>query len=353
MHPCELLSTLQASGQAAVLATRLDGPVPGGGSLLVVGQGPLAGAAAAVLAADRPRLVLDEGTGSQYLLEPLDPRRPAPWLAFSALLLGRGKGCVLATVVGVAGDLASAIGDRFAYDDRGHGLLPMSARVSLELHRACARAREAGIAARITLPLANGSLDLLLEPLSLPPVPVVLLAAGASRRLGQPKQLVLVAGEPLLRRMARIALAGGGPVLVVLGCQAEAMAAALEGLPLTLVANPEWQEGMAASLRAGVRALPPGASGALLMVCDQLAVAAPLLAGLQAAHRAAPEAVVACGYGGTRGIPAILPARCFPELLALTGDRGGRSLLQGGDVVVLPFPEGERDLDRPEDLAVL
>ena len=181
-------------------------------------------------------------------------------------------------------------------------------------------------------------------------VPSVILAAGASRRLGTPKQLVARDGETLLRRIVRTALAGGGPVFVVTGFRSPDMAAELAGLPVQLVVNPAWEEGMGASLRHGVAALPAGSSGVLLLVCDQPAVTPELLEQLQAEHRAAPEALVACAYGGTLGIPALLPARLFPQLLALRGDQGARGLFRGEAVIPITFPEGAQDVDRPEDV---
>ena len=181
-------------------------------------------------------------------------------------------------------------------------------------------------------------------------IPAVLLAAGASRRLGRPKQLVALEGETLLRRAARAALAGCAPVLVVVGSRATDMAANLEGLPVTVVENPGWEEGMASSIRAGIRALPAGAAGVLFLVCDQLAVDGALVTRLLEVQGGHPDAVVACGYAGTRGTPSIFPARCFPALLELQGDQGARGLLRGEGVVVVPFPEGDADVDCPEDL---
>ena len=178
----------------------------------------------------------------------------------------------------------------------------------------------------------------------------IILAAGASRRLGQPKQLLELQGESLLRRIARTALVGGGPVTVVVGFRAPDMVANLAGLPVRVLVNPDWEEGMASSIRAGVAALPPGSSGVLLLLCDQPAVNPALLARLQAAHRAEPQVPVACGYGGILGTPALFPARSFPDLLRLRGDCGARKLLQGQPVQVIPFPAGSRDVDRPGDL---
>lgn len=177
-------------------------------------------------------------------------------------------------------------------------------------------------------------------------LPAIILAAGASRRLGRPKQLELHEGATLLRRA--VAAAGAcAPILVVTGFRAPDMAAELAGLDVEVVVNPEWEEGMASSIRAGVRALPAGAQGALFLVCDQPAVDAELVGRLLAAFQGAP---VACAYRGVRGIPALLPARAFPALLALRGDRGARGLLQGPDVVEIPFPRGDWDVDEPGDL---
>jgi molybdenum cofactor cytidylyltransferase len=181
-------------------------------------------------------------------------------------------------------------------------------------------------------------------------LPAVILAAGASRRLGRPKQLVALAGESLLRRAARAALAGCAPVLVVVGYRAGEMEAELAGLPVTIVGNGAWEEGMASSIRAGVAALPLGAPGVLFLVCDQTGVDGALVSRLLETRRAHPDSVIACSYAGTRGTPSVFPARCFPQLLALQGDRGARSLLRGGEVVVVPFPEGDADVDTPEDL---
>jgi molybdenum cofactor cytidylyltransferase len=192
--------------------------------------------------------------------------------------------------------------------------------------------------------------------LSLNLPPIVLLAAGASRRLGTPKQLLRLGGEPLVHRAARIALEAGDRVLVVGGHRWPEVARALEDLPVERLYNPQWEEGMASSLRAAVAALGgPGAAvrGALFLVCDQPRLEASLLSSLLEAHRQDPEALVACLYGGTVGIPALVPRRCFGALAALAGDQGARALLRAGPVTGIPFPGGELDLDRPEDLAAL
>jgi molybdenum cofactor cytidylyltransferase len=158
---------------------------------------------------------------------------------------------------------------------------------------------------------------------------------------------------PLLRRAAVAALQVCDPVLVVLGYEAERMKAVLSDLPVHCLRNLDWEEGMGSSLRVAVSALPPEAQGALFLVCDQPALGVPLLEMLLRLHREHPGHRIASGYAGIRGIPALLPSRDFDALLQLRGDQGARTLLKGRDVLEVPFPEGELDLDRPEDLVRL
>lgn len=175
----------------------------------------------------------------------------------------------------------------------------------------------------------------------------VILAAGAGRRMGGPKALVRLDGEPLLHRTARVALeAGLSPVVAVIGdWEAE-----LGDLAVESVVNAEAREGMASSIRAGIAALPPEAEAALLLLVDQPAVDAALLRRLLALAARDPARPAACAYANTLGVPAVLPRRLFPELLALQGDHGGKALLLREMAAALPFPAGADDLDTPEDL---
>lgn len=182
------------------------------------------------------------------------------------------------------------------------------------------------------------------------PIPAVILAAGASTRLGQPKQLLEFRGEALLHRTARIALRFCEPVLVVLGFKAERMQGVLRDLPVRCVRNLDWEEGMGSSLRVAVTALPLDARAALFLVCDQPALEETLLERFLQLHREHPGRRIASGYGGTRGIPALLPCQDFDALLALRGDRGARGLLLDEAVLEVAFPGGELDLDVPADL---
>ena len=189
-------------------------------------------------------------------------------------------------------------------------------------------------------------------------VPAILLAAGASTRLGQPKQLLRLpafGGNTLLDHAIALArVSGAAPIFVVLGAHAEEIILECELLDCILVHNEAWAEGMASSLRVGIAAVlehAPAASGAMVVVCDQPGLSAEHLARLLDAHKEDGNRISASRYAGRTGVPAIFPPAMFPSLLALQGDQGARALLQPGVVVqAIDFPGGELDLDSPEDL---
>ena len=185
-------------------------------------------------------------------------------------------------------------------------------------------------------------------------IAAILLAAGSSRRFGADKQSALVAGEPLLLRSARLLLeAGFAEPIVVLGERAQEHRALLAGLPVRILENPEPAAGMASSLVLALETLDPAIAveAALVTVCDQPAVTAAHLRALVAAWRSG-AGIVASAYGDTQGVPALFPARYFAELRGLRGDRGAGPLLaRYADVVTIPLPGGEVDIDTPADLA--
>ncbi|HEY5055331.1 MAG TPA: nucleotidyltransferase family protein [Acidobacteriaceae bacterium] len=184
-----------------------------------------------------------------------------------------------------------------------------------------------------------------------PNTAAIILAAGASTRLGQPKQLATLNGETLLGRAVRIARETGcAPVLVVLGSERDPILAEIARGALgdvSPVINDRWQEGMATSIFFGVRALgfvAKQARGAILMTCDQPAITPEHLRALTASGD-----LTASEYAGRRGVPAYFPASYFAALTQLTGDSGARDLLHTARVI--PLPLGELDIDTPETLA--
>jgi molybdenum cofactor cytidylyltransferase len=216
-------------------------------------------------------------------------------------------------------------------------------------------------------------------------VGIVILAAGNSSRLGRPKQLLPFRGKTLLMHVISEALAAAlRPVVVVTGAFEAEVVASLMGQtevvgplqlqtevvgPLQLqtevvgplqrqavniVHNPHWETGMASGLIAGLgRALSiqPGLHAIIVAVCDQPFIAAALLRALVDNHGVSGKGLIASGYAGVAGTPVLFDRRYFPELLALSGDGGARSLLKRypGDVSMVPFPKGEIDIDNEDD----
>jgi CTP:molybdopterin cytidylyltransferase MocA len=183
----------------------------------------------------------------------------------------------------------------------------------------------------------------------------ILLAAGGSSRLGRPKQLVGIAGRPLVRAMAEQALASRcRPVRVILGSQAEAIVGALAGLSVSLTINDDWREGIASSIRAGIAAARAERwSAAVVMLGDQPGVLARHLDRLTEAYEAGARAV-ASRYAGRLGVPALFDASLFDALSALQGDRGAKSILaRTPGVFAVDFPEGVLDVDTESDVARL
>jgi molybdenum cofactor cytidylyltransferase len=185
----------------------------------------------------------------------------------------------------------------------------------------------------------------------------VILAAGASTRLGRSKQLVRIRSVPLLVRAVRLARhAGDGPVIVVLGADALRLRHTLRNwrLPVAIAMNPRWQQGMAGSLQAGFRHVPDRCAGALVLLTDQVRLTHRHLAALVARWRRQPGLPAAAMFDGHVGVPAILPAALLPALRTLAGDQGARQLLrQARHMNRVPLPAAACDLDVPTDLETL
>ena len=178
-----------------------------------------------------------------------------------------------------------------------------------------------------------------------------MLAAGGSRRLGRPKQLVRRGAHALVVRAIDAAL-GLRPlwVGVVVGAGAARVAAELHGRPVQIVRARHWRNGLSASLRAGLARVPRSATHVLVMTVDQWAISCEDLGRLLVRRARVP---VAAGYAGRAGVPALFPRRWWRALAALSGDQGARQLLEGPGVLLVPLPAAEADLDTPEGLRVL
>lgn len=187
----------------------------------------------------------------------------------------------------------------------------------------------------------------------------LLLAAGGATRFGSPKVLANYRGEPLVRRAAHLLVprcpAG---VHVVVGASAAGVRSALAGDvasgSVALVDNPDWARGLSTSLVRGVAALPPSADAVLILLCDQPAITGEDLDALISAWQVEPALIAAAGFADRLGPPVIMPREFWPQLAALRGDQGARSLLEWhAEHTTVVMPHAALDVDTPEDLARL
>ncbi|MGE5124249.1 MAG: selenium cofactor biosynthesis protein YqeC [Acidobacteriaceae bacterium] len=186
----------------------------------------------------------------------------------------------------------------------------------------------------------------------LEPVAGIVLAAGGSERFGQPKQLLPWQGQPLIRHVAREAIkAGLSPVEVVVGAAGAEITAAIKDLPLRIVNNQAWAQGMSTSIRAGLSALSEYVGGALFLQADQPQISSQLIHALVRAHQCSPSAIILPRVNGNRGNPVLFDRSVFPDLLTLEGDIGGRSLFEKYPQFWIEWgdPEILMDIDTPDD----
>ena len=183
---------------------------------------------------------------------------------------------------------------------------------------------------------------------------VILLAAGASVRLGEPKQLLRFRGETLLRRSTKIALATSNRVIVTLGSQIEILREEIKDLPVEIVENKDWSNGMSGSIKVGLKKFIDDTDklkAVVVMVCDQPFVNENLLKKIIAKFQETDAPIVACAYQNTLGVPALFHRKLFPELLALDAQTGAKRLIKKyhAQTAAISFSEGAFDVDTPAD----
>lgn len=184
----------------------------------------------------------------------------------------------------------------------------------------------------------------------------MVLAAGGSRRLGEPKQLLTRGGETLVQRTLRLAAgACANRTLLVLGSEHARVLAGASDSVRYFVVNERWEAGLSGSLTLGLECLPGNCAGVLVLLADQPLIDREDLARLTAAWREQPSAIAASRYAGVLGVPAIFPRRHFGELQALEGDQGARPVIERhrDDVVAVDCAHAAVDIDTPADAAAL
>lgn len=189
-------------------------------------------------------------------------------------------------------------------------------------------------------------------PVSLDNVYCVILAAGNSSRMVEPKQLLIWQDVTLLEH----AIYSVEPILksrviVVLGANSEVIHSAVEFKQVTVVNNTDWQTGIASSICSGLGALPPNASAVLILLCDQPLISAIQINRLLKEWQKQPQCIVVSTYYDTVGVPAVFPSAFLDELKTLKGDVGAKNLFSKypNKLVTVPLAEAMLDIDTMAD----
>jgi molybdenum cofactor cytidylyltransferase len=183
----------------------------------------------------------------------------------------------------------------------------------------------------------------------------IVLAAGASTRMGQPKQLLHFQGRSLLHHTVEVVVASVcKPIIVVLGAYAEKMRQEVNQLPVMVVENPQWYEGMGASIQVGMTALNATSEeieGVVLTLCDQPFVSSDVINQLVAAYHSTGQGIIASEYAGTLGVPALFSRKFFLDLMNLQPTSGAKQVIKkySHEVFPVPFAAGAIDIDTPQD----
>ncbi len=184
----------------------------------------------------------------------------------------------------------------------------------------------------------------------------IILAAGSSARLGQSKQLLKIGKESLLRKVVLTASATGiHKIVVVLGAGREKHQQEITDLPAQIAFNPDWEKGMGSSLKCGIRFVMetfPDADSVVLMVCDQPMLTSEHIEKLINTFRSKEHAIVSSYYSGSPGVPVLFQRSMFAKLLDVSDWQGAKGIVKDhpASISFVEFPEGEVDLDTPEDL---
>ena len=184
---------------------------------------------------------------------------------------------------------------------------------------------------------------------------VLIVAAGESKRLGTPKQLLQFEGQSLINRLINIVSgAGSFPITIVLGAEAAAIQAQLPDANLHVVINEDWREGMGSSIRFGLKQMikaDANLDGVLILVCDQPFIKSESVQSLIQMQKSTGLPMAACFYEDIVGTPALFHQSMFSDLLKLAGDTGAKKIMKDklDNVAKLNFEKGVIDIDTMED----
>ena len=182
---------------------------------------------------------------------------------------------------------------------------------------------------------------------------VILLAAGSSSRMGEPKQLLKIRDESLVRLLTKQATGSlGNTTVVVVGHNAEEVKASIKDLPVEVVLNSHPENGMGSSIKLGISFLKENNfSAGLIITCDQPLLTSSHINKLIAAYQEKQNPIVASSYSNSIGVPALFDKKIFEQLLMIDDQQGAKKVLleRRSELFEIEFPEGNIDLDTPED----
>jgi molybdenum cofactor cytidylyltransferase len=187
-------------------------------------------------------------------------------------------------------------------------------------------------------------------------IPIIVLAAGSSSRLGESKQLLIIDGKPLLQKIVAEAMESHiGPIVVVLGFESERHRTIIADLPVDVVINKNWQNGMGSSIKTGLHFVEEKfvtAKGVLISVCDQPQLTSHSFRALADKFNSHPCPLVASRYANTFGVPALFNRTLFPEIHSLKDNEGAKKIIlsHSRDASYIDFPGGAIDLDTPDEV---
>ncbi|WP_413171422.1 nucleotidyltransferase family protein [Anabaena azotica] len=186
-------------------------------------------------------------------------------------------------------------------------------------------------------------------------IAIIILAAGASTRMGEPKQLLPYQGRSLLSHTIESAIASVcHPVVLILGANAENIRSEISESTIKIVENPDWHLGMSSSIRCGILSVLNNSQtidAVVITVCDQPFLSAEIINDLVAAYHSTRKPIIACQYADTLGVPVLFNHIFFSELASLSEDVGAKKIIKTHhhDVFSIPFPSGIIDIDTPQD----
>jgi molybdenum cofactor cytidylyltransferase len=188
-------------------------------------------------------------------------------------------------------------------------------------------------------------------------IAILILGAGGSSRLEQPKQLLEYKGKTLIENSIDTALETHlGPVYVILGSHGQEIALRLKKYKreIRIIQNQNWEQGVSSSIRLGLKEIEkeePGIYGIIITLVDQPLINLSHLVNMIRSHFSFGKKIIASGYGGSFGVPAFFHRKMFPYVEKLEGDQGAKSIISKLklDVHIMPNPDAELDIDSEED----